>query len=537
MQHGLRRRFPARLRGFVMVCVAFGLFAEAGPAADMQIPKVSITSPVVGATIAGTVVVSGTASDNVSVSKVELQVDSNAYQLASGTTAWTFSLDTTAYANGSHTLRARVTDSSGNKAWASVAVTFNNVDLKVPTLVISTPPAGATIAGTFIVSGSASDNVSVSKVTLRVDSNAYQLASGTTSWTFSLNTTAYADGVHTLTVRATDSSGNRASASRSVTISNGSIGSKIYWGAYMEGTQTYSYLYGGSWGNAPWDSTTWNTFESHAGKKASIVHWGAAPPWTHDFNYWLSTFNLVQNRGELSLVGMLTGTVPLKDIASGKYDSSIRTWGQQAGAWGHPFFLLLDPEMNGTWAAYSPGKNGNTAADFINAWRHFHDVAVNAGARNITWVWCPNVDPSNLYTPYSQLYPGNAYVDWTGFNGFNRDGRSSFSWLFGASYNRLLQIAPTKPILISETASEELLGAKVSWITDAFSTQLPKYFPRIKAVVWFNWRMYQNSRWWAWEIESSSSAQAAFKTAIGSSYYLAGGGLGGLPLRTKISPP
>jgi hypothetical protein len=49
--------------------------------------------------------------------------------------------------------------------------------------------------------------------------------------------------------------------------------------------------------------------------------------------------------------------------------------------------------------------------------------------------------------------------------------------------------------------------------------------------------MYQNSRWWAWEIESSSTAQAAFKTAIGSSYYLAGGGLGGLPLRTKISPP
>jgi len=523
-----------------MVCCAFGLFAEAGQAADTQIPKVAISSPVVGATIAGTVVVSGTASDNVKVSKVELRVDSNAYQLVSGTTSWTSSLNTTAYANGGHTLTVRVTDSSGNNAWASTGVTVSNgvVDLTVPRVAISTPAAGATIAGTFNVAGGASDNVKVSKVELRVDSNAYQLVSGTTSWTFSLNTTAYANGGHTLTVRVTDSSGNNAWASTAVTISNGSSGgSKIYWGSYMEGSQTYSYLYGGSWGNAPWSSTTWHTFESHAGKKASIVHWGAAAPWTHDFNYWLSTFNLVQNAGELSLVGMLTGSVPLKDIASGKYDSSIRTWGQQAGAWGHPFFLLLDPEMNGTWAAYSPGKNGNTAADFVAAWRHFHDVAVNAGAKNITWVWCPNVDPSNIYTPYSQLYPGDAYVDWTGFNGFNRDGKSSFSWLFGSSYNSLLQIAPTKPILISETGSDELLGTKVSWITDAFLTQLPKNFPRIKAVTWFNWRMYQNSRWWAWEIESTSTAQAAFKNAIGSSYYLAGGGLGGLPLRTKISPP
>ena len=411
-------------------------------------------------------------------------------------------------------------------------------DTQIPTVAISTPAAGATIAGTVVVTGTASDNVSVSKVELQVDSNAYQLASGKTSWTLALNTTAYANGSHTLRARATDSSGHQAWASKTVTISNGSSGgSKIYWGAYIEGTQTYSYLYGGSWGNAPWSSTTWHTFESHAGKKASIVHWGAAAPWTHDFNYWLSTFNLVQNAGELSLVGMFTGTVPLKDIASGKYDSSLKTWVQQAGAWGHPFFLLLDPEMNGTWAAYSPGKNGNTAADFVNAWRHFHDLAVQAGATNITWVWCPNVDPGNMFTPYAQLYPGDAYVDWTGFNGFNRDGKSSFNWLFGSSYNTLLQIAPTKPILISETGSEELLGNKASWITDAFSTQLPQNFPQIKAVVWFNWRMYQNSRWWAWEIESTPTAQQAFKTAIGSSYYLAGGGLGGLPLRTKISPP
>jgi hypothetical protein len=487
--------------------------------------------------VGGTVAVTGTASDNVAVAKVELRVDNNAYQLASGTTSWSFSLNTAAYATGTHTIYVRATDTSGNKAWASISLTFGS-DTVIPKVAISSPAPGATIGGTVSVTGTALDNVGVAKVELRVDNNAYQLASGTTSWSFSLNTAAYASGSHTIYVRATDTSGNKAWANVSVTFGSGAAGTaKIYWGSFIEGKETYGYLYGGTWGNAPWDSKTWNLFESHAGKKVSIIHWGAAAPWTHDFKYWQSTLDIVQNRGVLSLVGMSTGSVRQRDIANGLYDSSIRTWMQQAAAWAHPFYLLLDPEMNGTWEPYAPGKNGNTPADFVAMWRHFHDLAVQAGAKNVTWAWVPNVDPSKLYTPYSQLYPGDAYVDWTGFNGFNKDGKSTFSWLFGSSYSTLLQIAPTKPILISETASEETLGAKVSWITDAFSTQLPQNFPRIKAVVWFNWRMYQNSKWWNWEIESTSSAQAAFAKAIGSSYYLAGGGLGSLPLLTKISPP
>jgi beta-mannanase len=108
---------------------------------------------------------------------------------------------------------------------------------------------------------------------------------------------------------------------------------------------------------------------------------------------------------------MSTGSVPLRDIANGKYDTSIRTWMQQVAAYGHPFFLILDVEMNGTWEPYSPGVNDNTSADFVNMWRHVHDLAQQAGAANITWVWAPNVDPRGLFTPYDQVFPGTAYVD------------------------------------------------------------------------------------------------------------------------------
>ncbi len=53
-----------------------------------QPPSVSITSPANGATVSGTITVSGTASDAVGVSSVQLQVDGGAFSSASGTSNW-----------------------------------------------------------------------------------------------------------------------------------------------------------------------------------------------------------------------------------------------------------------------------------------------------------------------------------------------------------------------------------------------------------------------------------------------------------------
>ncbi len=311
----------------------------------------------------------------------------------------------------------------------------------------------------------------------------------------------------------------------------------VYWGAYMDGDPTYTYYYGGTWGDAPWDSKTWSTFESDAGKKVSIVHWGAGTPWTHDFKYFQGTFERVREAGDLNFVNMTTGSVPLRDVTAGKYDSYFQTWAQQAAAWGYPFFLALDIEMNGPWEPWAPGVNGNTAADYVSMWRHVHDLAVQAGAGNITWVWCPNVDPDSRFTPYDQLYPGNAYVDWTCFDGYNKTGNDSFSDIFSASYERLLDLAPTKPIMIGETGSVEGGAGKAAWITDALTKQLPNSFPQIQAVVWFNWRIFENNKWWEWPIESSSSTQEAFRAGISSPYYAPGGSFGSLPLGSKIGPP
>ena len=104
-----------------------------------------------------------------------------------------------------------------------------------------------------------------------------------------------------------------------------------------------------------------------------------------------------------------------------------------------------------------------------------------------------------------------------------------------ATYDALTALAPAKPIMIAETASTEVGGSKAAWITDALQAQLPVSWPRVKAVLWFNWNHEESNGTMDWVIESSASARAAFAAGISSPYYAANT-FGGLPALTKVTP-
>jgi hypothetical protein len=89
-------------------------------------PTVAITSPTNGATLLGTITVAGTASDAVGVSTIQVQVDGGAFSSASGTTNWTFGLDTASLSNAAHTITARATNTSGLTATTTVTVNVSN---------------------------------------------------------------------------------------------------------------------------------------------------------------------------------------------------------------------------------------------------------------------------------------------------------------------------------------------------------------------------------------------------------------------------
>jgi len=95
------------------------------PPPDTVIPQVAITNPADGyTTTSSSVVVDGTASDDIGVAKVEVQIDGGVYNIASTTSAgWaTWSIGLSNLLVGTHKIQARVTDTSGNQYWDSVNI-------------------------------------------------------------------------------------------------------------------------------------------------------------------------------------------------------------------------------------------------------------------------------------------------------------------------------------------------------------------------------------------------------------------------------
>jgi poly(hydroxyalkanoate) depolymerase family esterase len=92
-------------------------------------------------------------------------------------------------------------------------------DVTPPTVALTAPADGATVSGTVTISASASDNVGVQRVELRVDGALVGTATSA-PYQVSWSTASVGNGGHTVTARAYDAAGNSASSSRSVTVSN-----------------------------------------------------------------------------------------------------------------------------------------------------------------------------------------------------------------------------------------------------------------------------------------------------------------------------
>jgi hypothetical protein len=185
---------------------------------DNTKPAASITAPAAGATLSGTVQVTGTASDVNGISTVSFYVD-GVYQTSDNTAPYTFSLNTLSWPNGSHTLKTRTWDGAGNGKTSTVTVTFAN-DTQVPQVSLSQPSAGALVRGNVTVKALASDDQGVSHVEFRLD-GALLATDATAPYQVSWSTTATSDGSHSLTARAFDGTGNvGVSAARSVTVDN-----------------------------------------------------------------------------------------------------------------------------------------------------------------------------------------------------------------------------------------------------------------------------------------------------------------------------
>ncbi|MDD5140937.1 MAG: alpha-amylase family glycosyl hydrolase [Verrucomicrobiales bacterium] len=95
---------------------------------DTTAPVVTLQLPTNNAVVAGNLTISGTATDNIAVQKVEVRLDSGPWVTASGTGAWSYNLNSSNFLNGPHQIAARATDSSNNLSPTnSVTVRFFNI--------------------------------------------------------------------------------------------------------------------------------------------------------------------------------------------------------------------------------------------------------------------------------------------------------------------------------------------------------------------------------------------------------------------------
>jgi hypothetical protein len=198
-----------------------------------------------------------------------------------------------------------------------------------------------------------------------------------------------------------------------------------------------------------------------------------------------------------------------KQIAAGGSDDYITRFAASVRALNLPIALSFGHEMNGDW--YPWGTKDTTAADFVAAWRHVHDLFVKAGATNVIWIWNPNDMYPVPNVKLKPLYPGDAYVDWVGVTGYwTINGPHTYGSLFLPTLLNIRTFTG-KPFIIAETSVQAGTNqvSSVNALFDAVKTH-----PDILGFVWYDY-----NRQGDWRLETRPTVEAAFKTGAASSLF------------------
>ena len=191
-------------------------------APDVTNPTVSITTPSSG-NFGGTINVTATAADNISVTGVQFLLDGINLGAEDLTAPYSLPWNTLTATNSNHTLTAIARDRAGNTATsAGLIVTVFN-DTQLPTVDIATPSPG-NVSGTINVTANASDNVGVTGIQFLLNGVNLGAEDLIAPYSVSWNTLTANNGMYTLAARARDAAGNIGNSSPvTVTVFNNKL--------------------------------------------------------------------------------------------------------------------------------------------------------------------------------------------------------------------------------------------------------------------------------------------------------------------------
>ena len=196
---------------------------------------------------------------------------------------------------------------------------------------------------------------------------------------------------------------------------------------------------------------------SEHSSREGVLFVGHNPNLLGQYLAWGSPFDAnaatnAKNYGALYYMAWEPFSQSVASIANGASDSYITTFAKAVRAFGSPVAISFGHEMNGNW--YPWGTTDTTAAEFVAAWRHIHDLFAAAGATNVVWIWNPNVVNPMPDVQLSPYWPGSAYVDWVGLTGyFPTTGPDTFSGIYQPTITEVRKFT-SKPFIIAETSVE-----------------------------------------------------------------------------------
>jgi mannan endo-1,4-beta-mannosidase len=247
---------------------------------------------------------------------------------------------------------------------------------------------------------------------------------------------------------------------------------------------------------------------SYAGVSAFTRSTGVAPDVVTYYSAWMEPFQTTfaaaaAQHGAVPLVQMEPTNVRLTAIASGKYDAYLSDYAAAVSAYRHPVILSFGHEMNGQW--FSWGYRHASPAAFVAAWRHIVTVFRKLRVRNVTWLWTINVvhSQSHRIAAPGPWWPGRAYVNWVGIDGYYWKPSWAFASLFGPTIVKVRALT-RDPILIAETAAAPAAD-QAAKITNLFHG-IRQY--GLLGFVWFNAPHHRD-----WRINGAAATAALRKGA------------------------
>lgn len=223
--------------------------------------------------------------------------------------------------------------------------------------------------------------------------------------------------------------------------------------------------------------------------------------------------------GEIQATPTAHDTDLLLEIASGRQDAYITSVADALAATKQPVIIRFAEEMDLATSGLHPWA-GHPPAIYVAAYQRMVTLFRAAGADNVLWLWTPSAmtdAQGNLTSmPY---YPGDAYVDYTGFDAFlywrweewNPQRQAARAYRSPDEYltRPIQQLAALgKPVIIPELGVDlgsDRSAAKQRWIEQAGNLMAQGHYPGLAAVVYFDAQHNWDDRQADWRLSPDDS--------------------------------